>query len=167
MRIIYSNHPVEITQNSLFLCGPSPRSKDVKSWRPEALKILGTLEYSGTIYVPEWDSNVPKINYIEQVEWEYAHLENCGLVVFWVPRKLDTMPAFTTNVEFGSYVRSGRILYGRPKRAEKCEYLDWLYTKVTTRIPHENLLELLKEAISRVAQIQNPNHWVCRSGYSL
>jgi len=147
MKTIYSNHPINIQGNSIFLAGPTPRSRDVKSWRPEALAILEKLGFNGTVYVPEWDYDAPKISYMEQVEWEYAHLENCTSIVVWVPRKLDTMPAFTTNVEFGSYVRSGRMVYGRPDNSPKNDYLDWLYNKITGRTPHNDLYKLLYEAI--------------------
>lgn len=37
------------------------------------------------------------------------------------------MPGSTTNVEFGYWVKSGKVLYGRPKDAVKVKYLDWLY----------------------------------------
>ena len=69
MKTIYSNHPIDVQPNSIFLAGPTPRSVDVKSWRPEALEILKKLSFNGTVYVPEWDYDAPKISYMEQVEW--------------------------------------------------------------------------------------------------
>lgn len=36
---------------SIFLAGPTPRSKEVQSWRPEALRILKNLGYDGQVYV--------------------------------------------------------------------------------------------------------------------
>lgn len=146
MNIVYSNQPINIQENSLFLAGCSPRSKDVKSWRPEALKILENLGFHGTVYVPEWDNNASGINYFDQVEWEYAHLETCKVIVVWVPRKFPEMMGMITNVEFGSYVRSKRMIYGRPDWAEKCDYLDWLYTKITGCKPFNNLTGLLNHA---------------------
>jgi hypothetical protein len=58
-----------------------------------------------------------RFSYLDQVEWEYAGLESCTAVAFWVPRQLPTLPGFTTNVEFGRYVDSGRCVYGRPDGA--------------------------------------------------
>lgn len=113
--------------------------------RPDALEILRwdlTFKDDITVLVPErlnwtgWD-------YLEQVEWEWEGLEKCDAIVFWIPRNLLTMPAFTTNVEFGSYVRSGRAWYGRPDDSPKNGYLDWLYTKTTGRTPFNNLKSLL------------------------
>ena len=57
------------------------------------------------------------------------------------------MPAFTTNVEFGRYIGSGRVVYGRPDNAEKCRYLDWLYQDVTGNKYHNTLKGTLEEAI--------------------
>ena len=52
------------------------------------------------------------------------------MVVFWVPRDLDTMPGFTTNVEFGLSVASGKhIVLGYPEGAPKMSYLRTLADK--------------------------------------
>lgn len=65
------------------------------------------------------------------------------------------MPGFTTNVEFGYWVKSksklkpGKVLYGRPDTAEKIKYLDWLYNKVTGQQPVNELTALLELAIER------------------
>ncbi len=144
MNTIYAPEPVILLGRSIFLAGPTPRSRDVKSWRPEALEILEKkLNFTGTVLVPEhrnWDYDY---DFLSQVEWEWEGLNTCDCIVFWIPRELKTMPAFTTNVEFGSYVRSGRALYGRPDGSPKNGYLDWLYEKVTDNKPHNNLFKLL------------------------
>jgi hypothetical protein len=36
------------------------------------------------------------------------------------------MPAMTTNVEFGMYAASGKVVLGRPPEAQKMKYLDAL-----------------------------------------
>lgn len=140
MKLIHTNDKVELVGNSIFLAGPTPRSSKIPSWRPMAIDKLAKLNFSGTVLVPEGTSN---FNFKNQVEWEWEGLENCSAIVFWVPRELGTMPAFTTNVEFGSYVRSGRAYYGRPDNSEKNDYLDWLYKKTTGRDHFNNLDELL------------------------
>ena len=146
MRVSYSDGPLVVTKPSIFLAGPTPRSKDVKSWRPEAIEHLEDFKFPGQVIVPE-KSDWTDTSYVNQVEWEYIGLEECSLVVFWVPRDLETMPALTTNVEFGGYVKSGRILYGRPDYAPKNQYLDWLYTKHTYKIPSTTLYSLLALAV--------------------
>lgn len=119
----------------------------MQSWRPHALELLEKLKFEGTVLIPECRNHIRNHDYIDQVEWEWKGLENCSAIVFWVPRELETMPAFTTNVEFGSYVRSGRAYYGRPDGSPKNDYLDWLYTKATNRKPHNNLHSLLTEVV--------------------
>lgn len=133
--------------HSIFLAGPTPRSLKDPSWRPDALKILERLDYKGQVFIPEWTVKEEHINYDNQVEWEYFGLENCTKVVVWVPRDLVTMPAFTTNVEFGLYVKSGKMVYGRPDKAPKNRYLDWCYKKHNQLPVYNNLENLLKKAI--------------------
>ena len=145
MNTIYATEPVILVGRSIFLAGPTPRSQEVPSWRPQALDLLEKMNFGGTVLVPErrGDRNY---DFRSQVEWEWEGLEGCDKIVFWVPRELKTMPAFTTNVEFGSYVRSGRALYGRPDGCPKNDYLDWLYEKVTKEKPYNDLHQLLLRA---------------------
>ncbi len=143
MNVVYCPRKIEFLGKSIFLAGPTPRSADVRSWRPIALHILEDLKFAGTVLVPERDDWSRSFEYTDQVEWEWEGLENCTAIAFWIPRELKTMPAFTTNVEFGSYVRSQRAWYGRPDSSPKCDYLDWLYGKTTGRKPFNNLRDLL------------------------
>lgn len=57
------------------------------------------------------------------------------------------MPAFTTNVEFGYWLHSGKVIYGRPNDACKIKYLDWLYKEDTSENPINNLEKLMSKAI--------------------
>lgn len=148
MKIIYTPESIKLEGRSIFLAGPTPRSKDVQSWRPHALELLEKLNFAGTVLIPECRTEVRNHEYLDQVEWEWKGLENCNRILFWVPRNLETMPAFTTNVEFGSYVRSWRALYGRPDGSPKNDYLDWLYEKVTKRKPHNDLYSLLLAGVT-------------------
>jgi hypothetical protein len=155
MIINYSNEPAAKDPFSIFLAGPTPRKKEVPSWRPDALKVLEILDFQGTVYIPEYrDGFHEGYDYIAQVEWEYKCLENAGVICFWIPRKLPDMPAFTTNVEFGRYIGKGNAFYGRPDWAEKKGYLDWLYGKATGRAPCVSMEELFKQAINKLMSIQ-------------
>jgi len=152
MRLVYSDMPIPSLQgvHSVFLVGPSPRSPIVDSWRPEAIQALQDLKYDGVVLVPEWSDWRNQVDYLSQVAWERAGLEKCSVIAAWVPRELEHMPAFTTNVEFGRYVTSGKLFYGRPELAPNNEYLDWLYETDTGRKPLDNLTELMKTVISHV-----------------
>jgi hypothetical protein len=110
------------------------------------LKELG---YQGRVIVPEHDKPQAYFDYNTQVEWENLGTEKCTKMVFWVPRELTTMPAFTTNVEFGRYAKSGKIVYGRPENSPQNKYLDWLYLKFNPGPIYTSLTELLAKAIAK------------------
>lgn len=114
---------------SVFLAGPTPRDKQTPSWRPEAISILKKLKYKGLVFLPEFKVRKLVADYDAQVEWEHEGLTRSQIIVFWVPRELKTMPAFTTNVEFGRFAHQHNVLYGRPSEAPGNRYLDWYYKK--------------------------------------
>lgn len=137
MEVNYSNQKVILTVNSIFLAGPTPRDKAVHSWRPQAVKFLREAGFDGVVYVPEYSTDQVfqdyerqiKHDYDNQITWEWNALEAAGAIMFWVPRKLVGMPAFTTNVEFGLFVKEDKAFYGRPDTAELVRYLDSLYMR--------------------------------------
>lgn len=147
MVINYSDQEVLKGKKSIFLAGPTPREKDVISWRNEACNILKNLGFDGIVYVPEFSSWRPKEDYIDQAMWERMALTEATVIMFWIPRSLPNMPAFTTNVEFGYWLSSGKVIYGRPDNASKIKYLDWLYELDYGMKPINNLKLLLSESI--------------------
>ena len=148
MKVVYSNHKLNfpLEEHSIFLAGPTPRNSKTKSWRPEALNLLDSMNYDGTVFVPERSSKDYKEHYLDQITWERSALLNCRVITFWIPRKFPEMPGFTTNVEFGLYINSGKVLYGRPNDSEKNSYLDWIYKEINGETPFTNLSELLYES---------------------
>jgi hypothetical protein len=149
MKILYSDGPAFAGGLSIFLAGPTPRSKDVKSWRPEALEILQQLGFEGTVLVPERNDWSVKFDYTDQIDWEFAGLSDSTVIVFWVPRDMAIMPALTTNVEFGYWIAlaAERVIYGRPENAASIRYLDWMLKKCSGREPLKSLEEALRTAI--------------------
>jgi len=140
--VYYGEKIPETVNRSMFLAGPTPRSDDVKSWRPDALRLLEKFGYDGVVYIPEFREGCkPKdfSDYEGMVEWEKKGLTQADVILFWVPRNNTTMPAFTTNVEFGTWLKSGKCVYGRPDNAEKIRYLDWLYKDLTKQTPQNSL----------------------------
>ena len=153
MELIYTfeTWDIEKANKSIFLAGPTPRSDDVISWRPDAIEILESFKFNGMVFIPEYrEGSSDKYDdmYLDQIGWEHVALDNCEIILMWVPRELKDMPAFTTNVEYGLYVKSQRLFYGRPASAPKNEYLDCCYRKFAKRRPVNNLSELIKECIS-------------------
>lgn len=151
MKIIYTFENDKVEGESLFLAGPTPRSADVQSWRPKTIELLeNKFKFDGTVYCPEYREGHCDIEgkgkFNDQIDWEHNALDTCDAILMWVPRKLETMPALTTNIEFGFYVKSGRLFYGRPPESVKNHYLDYCYMKFTGR-KFESTLEGLIDRV--------------------
>lgn len=127
IQVVYAKEQApEAYRKSIFLVGPSPRATSVPSWRPDMISAFEKAGYDGVVFSPEpRDRNYPR-DYQAQTEWEKQHLEMADVILAWVPRSTE-MPAFTTNVEFGRYITSGKLIYGRPPESPKNRYLDWMY----------------------------------------
>lgn len=147
MKIKYYGDKIVQGEKSIVLCGPTPRDEYTQSWRPEALKIFQNLKFEGTVFVPEYSSSWRFHTHDEQVGWERNVYLNCTVMLFWVPRHIPDMIGLTTNVEFGYWLKSGKVLYGRPENAERVRYLDWLYNLEYNKPPFSNLEELIQESI--------------------
>jgi hypothetical protein len=157
MKVFYALQSLPEREQSIFLAGPTPRSKDVESWRPEALAILADIGYQGNVFVPEPEGGewADDYDYDSQISWELKGLNIAGMygcIVFWVPRNLENMPAFTTNVEFGLHVKvcNLNMAYGRPDNAPGTRYLDSLYLRYRFKKPQNSLKELLEVSINPV-----------------
>jgi len=150
MQVVYAQElaPEKFTK-SIFLAGPTPRSPEVSSWRKEALRILEENEYDGVVFVPEDQTDKWAHSYIDQVEWEKECLNMSDVILFWIPRELSTLPGFTTNVEFGLYVKSGRVVLGHPIAAPKTQYLDKVFEDNGGKEVYFTLEETVRYAMHR------------------
>ena len=153
MKINYSDQEVIKNKKSIFLAGPTPRGENAKSWRTDACKKLEELGFDGVIYVPEYSTWKPKADYVDQAMWERIALTEATVILFWIPRSLPEMPAFTTNVEFGYWLHTNKVIYGRPNSAEKIKYLDWLYELDYKEKPYQDLDSLLLSAIQKANKL--------------
>ncbi len=136
-------------KKSIFLAGPTPRNEFGVDWRIEAAKILGG--WNGIVFIPSPFLNQytdPKLNKYFQIKWETQALELATKIVFWIPREMEHMPGFTTNVEFGLWVKSGKVIYGHPENAPKTEYLDWHASENLIPI-HYNLSDMLYNTVKQ------------------
>lgn len=154
MIVNYSDQEVIKSEKSIFLAGPTPRKKDIISWRKTAVKILRELGFDGVVYVPERENDQEDFDFVSQVEWETDALKAAGVIVFWIPRELPDMPAFTTNVEFGEWYKFNKTIYGRPDYSEKNRYLDKKYFMETKRLPFSDLTKMLKFSVDKLNGIQ-------------
>src|SRR5215831_19130286 len=123
--VVYAQEPAPSTWDaSVFLAGPTPREPDVASWRPGAVDLLRDLwSTSGegrlVVFVPETPEGGAPDGWDAQVAWEEGYLNSCDVIAFWVPRDLRTLPGFTTNVEWGRWEASGKVVLGAPPGAPK------------------------------------------------
>lgn len=155
MEVVYTGEEMttKITK-SIFLAGPTPRNKDeVESWRGDALQILQDKGFNGTVFVPEGRDGEFKLDYDDQVGWEEKYLNVADCIVFWVPRDLEPdskgypkMAAFTTNVEFGTWQASGKIVFGAPPKATKNGYLKHYAEEYNVPVS-ESLVATLDDAL--------------------
>ena len=158
MKVNYSDQPVIKGEKSIFLAGPTPRGENAKSWRTEACQKIGELGFDGVVYVPEYSTWKPKEDYVDQAMWEREALTEATVIMFWIPRSLPDMPAFTTNVEFGYWLHTGKVIYGRPDNAQKIKYLDWLYQLDYNEKPIADLDELIASSIDMANRTYNERH---------
>jgi len=158
MQVVYTGDEApEKFAKSIFLAGPTPRNKkEVESWRPDALKILEDKGYDGVVFVPEDKDGEFKKDYDDQIEWEERYLNMADCIVFWVPRDLSPdstgfpkMAAFTTNVEWGTWASSGKVVFGAPEDAEKVSYLKHYAEKYNVPTG-DTLTETLEHAMEMV-----------------
>ena len=137
---------------SIFLAGPTPRDSST-SWRSEARKIFEEIDFQGNILIPEpADGSDIEIDYEQQVRWEWKGLERSDCILFWVPRELETLPGFTTNIEFGAWYQSGKVVLGSPDDAVKMRYM-----KHCAKVYNIPVYSDLKSTISTAIFIANSN----------
>jgi len=147
MQIIYAPEEVPQTMSkSLFLAGPSPREKTHPNWRIEALTLLENFGYNGTVFIPLPEDGVFTHSYSDQLDWKTKCLNMADVIMFWIPRDLKTLPAFTTNLEFGTWCASGKIVYGHPPSAPRMGALDYQAQQENVPI-NETLEETLRTAL--------------------
>lgn len=118
LTLVYAREPIPASSPSVFLAGPTPRAGgDVASWRPAAIEELAarwTGEQPLTVLTPESRGGVRAKHYDDQVGWETAARAAADAILFWIPRDLKVLPGFTTNVEFGLDITTGRAVLGCP-----------------------------------------------------
>lgn len=160
--------------SSIFLAGPTPRSPSVPSWRPEALRILRELGYGGHVFIPEPRDGEWHRHYDEQVTWEEAALHRADVILFWVPRDMSSMPALTTNDEWGYWKDSGKVVLGAPLEAPAVRYQRHYATQysapqaatleVTVRAALDHLKKMGAPAPRTGGELEVPAHvWTSRS----
>lgn len=162
MKLVYTGEEMpDSFTSSIFLAGPSLRpgqEDDMESWRKDAIKILEDKGFEGVLFIPEnRDGKFPKdFSYDNQIDWEEKYLNVADCIVFWIPRDLSLdnndkikLPAFTTNIEWGTWATSGKVVLGYPKGTEKNNYIQFYADKYN--VPSaDSLSETLSNAMEMV-----------------
>lgn len=147
MKIIYAGDDIPKSfSKSIFLAGPTPRSKEVQSWRNEAIEILKNEKYDGAVFIPEPKDGESYPDYLNQIEWETKMLDACDCILFWIPRNMTTLPALTTNIEWGKYQKSEKIVMGFPEDSEHNRYINSECDKLNISVSN-TLEDTVKSAI--------------------
>lgn len=124
--VVHANEaPPASWDAAVFLAGPLPRSADVPAWNRDAVAFFQEQwRHDGrlVVFTPELREGV-LADYTGQADWESRWMQAVDVIVFWVPRDMATMPALTTNIEYGAWVASGKVVFGAPPTAPKNEYL--------------------------------------------
>jgi len=130
MQIIYSKEKIIKKKLTIFLAGPSPRKKNLISWKKEAIKLFKKYNFNGTLLIPEVKEEI-KYNYIDQIDWEDEALEKADIIIFWIPRDLNDFPGFTTNIEWGRWLERNpqKLILGSPKNTPKMDYINYYADK--------------------------------------
>lgn len=158
MEVVYTGEEMpDVINKSIFLAGPTPRNnEEQESWRPDALKLLEDMGFDGVVFVPENRDGEFKMNYDDQIDWEEKYLSVADCVLFWVPRDLTLdskdfpkMAAFTTNVEWGKWEKSGKVVFGAPKKAPKNDYLKFYAEKYNVPVC-DTLKDTLESALDMI-----------------
>ncbi|WP_254406248.1 nucleoside 2-deoxyribosyltransferase domain-containing protein [Streptomyces sp. AC627_RSS907] len=116
--VVHAREPIPASGPKVFLAGPTPHARSaVESWRPAALEELAA-RWTGTqpltVLTPESRGGKRAAHYDDQVGWETEARAAADAILFWIPRDVFTLPGFTTNVEFGLDVATGKAVLGCP-----------------------------------------------------
>lgn len=164
IKIAYVLEKLQDDINVIFLAGPTYRITpgvpcNQESWRFEAIKLLEEQGYSGSVCVPEWRDGIKPVDwtYSRQLDWEGENLAKAKVILFWIPREMKLLPGFTTNVEFGEWMKSGKIVVGAPTDAvsiryirERCSRYNIVWTD-TLKSCVNNALDKLKELSGEIS----------------
>src|SRR5579885_782782 len=154
MQVVHYNEEMPYKfSKSIFLAGCSVRPhQDIESWRKDALQILSDIGFDGVVFSPEnRDGKLHEDhNYSETVSWEQKHLAIADCILFWIPRS-EELKGLTSNIEYGKYYETGRVVLGYPEDAEAMKYLQLCADQNNIPIAH-TLTETIENALKQIGE---------------
>jgi nucleoside 2-deoxyribosyltransferase/8-oxo-dGTP pyrophosphatase MutT (NUDIX family) len=152
MHIVYVVQPFPRTfHKSIYLAGPAPRDPTVSSWRPHVLHLLKALAYDGVVFLPESHDGQRRGDDDQHTAWELEAMRRSDVILFWVPATKDLLPAYTTRVEFGFQVHSGKVILGMPWDAYETRYMEKL-AQYYQRTSYHTLAETVAAALAQLGE---------------
>ena len=151
---------MEESTDSIFLAGPTYRIAEgavvPKGWRDEALSILEEKGFKGVVYVPQYhdDERPEDWTYSRQVDWERKAMNISKVILFWIPRSKD-LPGFTTNIEFGERLSSGKIVVGAPTHAPNIRYIAERCDRAGVQWA-DSLPDCINNALTKMKELTEP-----------
>lgn len=148
MRVLNPNNNKSFTnlKDGVFLAGPCPRQSGIIDWRVEAIELFRKHGFTGDIINPTNDQYDDQ--YLKQINWEIEGLHLSSAIMFWVPRT-EQNPSFTTNVEFGEWMKNDSVILGFPRDSMKNKYLQTRFEHMNKLVYH-NLEETVKVTIDLI-----------------
>jgi hypothetical protein len=122
--LVYALEPVpQPPARTVFLAGPVPRDAGAASWHEEAVSEIRRTGFRGCVVVPRSRPDALIVDPDEPRRWEHDAMSRSDALLFWIPRVLWTLPALTSNLEWGVWHDSGKAVLGAPPSAPKMSYL--------------------------------------------
>lgn len=153
--------------HSIFLAGPSPRpGMTAHHWRHDAVKILQQLcgDRELWVFIPmsqiafETGEFPEDFNYVNQIEWEQRWLNAADVIGLWAARD-HTAKALTTNIEYGQFADSSRMVAGAPEKALSVRYIE-ATERNNNRPFFRDLTEMLTYALDLIGEgVQRHTDW--------
>ena len=106
------------------------------------------MNYDGVVFIPELRNGVFNNKYNEQVDWETQMLDLCDCILFWIDREYSS--GLTTNIEWGMYCKSGKVVIGFPKDSAKNRYIEMQCKNYLNLDVKYDLKTLIEDAIIKI-----------------
>lgn len=163
MEVLRYDVPIDLVNKAkkpiIFLAGPTVRGNQqhLTSWRFEAIEIFKSLNFDGTLVVPEFiDKTESDKGRVELPIWEDNGLTQADCILFWLPRTRELI-GLNTNSEHGYWLAKNpqKLVYGRPDDAFRIQYNDIMWNKVFSDFGiiepiYNNLEDTIKASINKV-----------------
>lgn len=140
MNIVYTKESLtENTKPTIFLAGPVPRDHHPEHWRKDAIDYLDQKQFTGTVYCPmlQGCQYIPDHEYNgTHMDWEYDAMHKSDLILFWMPRDMKRYLALTSNIEWGMWFDTGKVVLGYPTDAEHMDHIHHFAERHEIAIAH-------------------------------